>query len=41
MTCDYVSRTIFAPSELPIGVITSIAGAPLFIYVMKKSRNQS
>lgn len=40
MTCDYVSRTIFAPSELPIGVITSIVGAPLFIYVMKKSRNK-
>lgn len=41
MTCDYISRTIFAPSELPIGVITAIAGAPLFIYVMKKSRNKS
>ena len=41
MFCDYISRTIFAPSELPIGVITAIAGAPLFIYVMKKSRNKS
>lgn len=41
MICDYISRTIFAPSELPIGVITSLAGAPLFIYVMKKSRNKS
>jgi iron complex transport system permease protein len=33
---DFISRTIFAPSELPIGIITSIIGAPLFIYVMKK-----
>ncbi|MDD2927560.1 MAG: iron ABC transporter permease, partial [Candidatus Omnitrophica bacterium] len=29
--CDMVSRTLFAPVEIPIGVITAIIGAPIFI----------
>ncbi|HQF32903.1 MAG TPA: iron ABC transporter permease [Petrotogaceae bacterium] len=32
---DFVSRTFFAPTELPIGVMTSLVGAPVFIYIMK------
>ncbi|BBE31065.1 iron(III) ABC transporter permease [Tepiditoga spiralis] len=35
---DFVSRTIFAPTELPIGVVTSIIGAPVFIYILKRER---
>ncbi|MEC1639337.1 iron ABC transporter permease [Schinkia azotoformans] len=30
---DLVSRTIIAPQELPIGVITSIIGAPVFAFI--------
>ncbi|MER1984306.1 MAG: iron ABC transporter permease [Solibacillus sp.] len=36
--CDLVSRTIIAPSELPIGVITSFIGAPVFAYIFFKQR---
>jgi len=36
MSADFVSRTIFAPTELPIGIVTSIVGAPIFIYVMRR-----
>lgn len=36
MTADFISRTLFAPTELPIGVVTSIVGAPIFIYVMRR-----
>lgn len=36
--CDTIARTITAPSELPVGVITSILGAPYFIYLI--ARNQ-
>ncbi|MCK9574191.1 MAG: iron ABC transporter permease [Candidatus Omnitrophica bacterium] len=35
--CDSLARTIFAPSEIPIGVITAIVGAPIFIILLKKS----
>ena len=32
---DLVARTITAPTELPVGVITSFCGAPLFIYLLR------
>lgn len=36
--CDLVSRTIIAPTELPIGVITAFIGAPVFSYIFFKQR---
>ena len=33
---DTLARTIVMPSELPVGVITSLIGAPLFIYFLVK-----
>lgn len=33
--CDLASRTLFAPMEIPIGVITAVIGAPLFIILLK------
>ena len=33
--CDLVARTLFAPMEIPIGVITAVIGAPLFIILLK------
>lgn len=36
--CDVVSRTIIAPIELPIGVITSFIGAPVFAYIFFRQR---
>jgi iron complex transport system permease protein len=33
--CDLLSRTITPPFEIPIGVITACAGAPLFIALLK------
>ena len=35
---DIFARTIIAPNELPIGVITGIIGGVIFIYVMSISR---
>lgn len=37
---DILSRTLITSVELPIGIITSVIGAPLFIYmIIKKSYN--
>lgn len=33
--CDTISRIAIAPSELPIGVITALIGAPLFLYLLR------
>ena len=38
--CDLLARTVFSPSELAIGTVTSIFGAPVVIYMMLKRRMQ-
>ncbi|MCM3762944.1 iron ABC transporter permease [Alkalihalobacillus oceani] len=35
---DLVARTIIAPTELPIGVITAIVGAPVFAAILLRQR---
>ena len=34
---DTIARTTIAPRELPVGAITALIGAPLFIYLLRKS----
>ncbi|MDA3893489.1 MAG: iron ABC transporter permease [Salinivirgaceae bacterium] len=36
--CDLVARTLIAPNELPIGVITGIIGGVIFIIALSKSK---
>ncbi len=38
---DLVARTLVAPAELPIGIITGMAGAPVFLYILLKNRSQA
>jgi iron complex transport system permease protein len=37
---DLVGRTLFAPIELPCGVITAAIGAPFFLYLLIRQRSQ-
>jgi iron complex transport system permease protein len=39
--CDLFSRTLFSPLEIPIGVITAMIGAPVFIVLLKKGKRIS
>lgn len=34
--CDTLSRSIFTEREIPIGVITALAGGPLFLFLLRK-----
>jgi iron complex transport system permease protein len=36
VVADTVARTVIAPRELPVGAITALIGAPLFIYLLKR-----
>lgn len=36
--CDLFSRTLFSPLEIPIGVITAVIGAPIFIILLKSKQ---
>ncbi len=33
---DIVARTVAAPSEIPIGVVTALCGAPFFLYLLRR-----
>ena len=35
---DSVSRTVVAPTELPIGIVTAVAGAPFFLWILLRKR---
>jgi len=34
---DTIARTVLAPAELPVGAVTAVAGAPVFIYLLRKT----
>lgn len=36
---DLVGRTLFAPIEIPCGVVTAAIGAPFFMYLLSRGRN--
>ena len=38
LVCDTLARTMLRPSELPVGSLTSIVGAPLFIYLLYRNK---
>lgn len=40
MLSDLIGRWVIAPSELPVGVIAALIGAPYFIYLLYQTRNQ-
>lgn len=35
---DVMARTLFAPEEIPVGIITSLCGAPFFLWLMRRSK---
>ena len=36
--CDVVARTILAPVELPVGIITAMIGGPFFLWLLIRKR---
>jgi iron complex transport system permease protein len=38
MICDLIARTMFAPTELSVGTVTSAIGAPIVIWLMISRR---
>ena len=35
---DTASRVLFIPSEIPVGIITALVGAPFFIYLLRRGK---
>ncbi|MET9708542.1 FecCD family ABC transporter permease [Nocardiopsis alba] len=40
VTVDIVARTVVAPAELPIGVVTAFLGAPFFVLILRTTRHR-
>ena len=36
--CDLLARVLFAPFELPVGIILAFAGSPFFLWILFKNR---
>ncbi|MCQ2515414.1 MAG: iron ABC transporter permease [Saccharofermentans sp.] len=39
--CDTICKIVIAPGELPIGAVTSLIGAPYFLFLLLKARRQN
>jgi iron complex transport system permease protein len=40
LAADTVARAVLSPRELPVGVVTSIAGAPFFLWLLHRARRR-
>ncbi len=38
LACDLVGRTMFAPIEIPVGIIMAALGAPFFLYLLRAKK---
>jgi iron complex transport system permease protein len=36
MLADLVARTVIAPTQLPVGVITAMIGVPVFLWLLSR-----
>ena len=41
LLADTVARTVIAPSELPVGVLTAFIGGPFFLYLLRKTKQET
>ncbi len=40
LVADTLARTLFAPVELPVGVVTALSGAPFFVYLLRREQRR-
>jgi len=40
LMADVIARVVLAPQEIPVGIVTALAGAPFFLWILRRSKNQ-
>ena len=40
LLADVFARSILSPQELPVGIVTALVGAPFFLWVLRRAKNQ-
>ena len=41
LLADIIARVMIAPQELPVGIITSLCGAPFFLFMLRRSKGKN
>ncbi|MCA9959323.1 MAG: iron chelate uptake ABC transporter family permease subunit [Chloroflexota bacterium] len=41
LLADLLARVLLAPQTLPVGVVTSLAGAPFFLWILRRAKAQA
>jgi iron complex transport system permease protein len=41
LAADVLARVVMAPQEIPVGIITALGGAPFFLWVLHRVKNQN
>jgi iron complex transport system permease protein len=37
---DVLARVVMSPEELPVGIVTALAGVPFFLWILRRAKNQ-
>jgi iron complex transport system permease protein len=40
LLADMLARILLAPSTLPVGIVTAMAGAPFFLWILRKAKKE-
>ncbi|MGA9397195.1 MAG: iron ABC transporter permease [Anaerolineaceae bacterium] len=41
IAADVIARVVIAPQQLPVGIVTAMLGAPFFLWVLKRAKEQA
>jgi len=41
LLADMLARTVLAPQTLPVGIVTALAGAPFFLWLLRRAKSQA
>jgi iron complex transport system permease protein len=41
LIADLLARVVLAPQIIPVGIVTALAGAPFFLWVLRRAKNQA
>jgi iron complex transport system permease protein len=40
LVADVIARSVMSPQEIPVGIVTALVGAPFFLWVLRRAKNQ-
>jgi iron complex transport system permease protein len=41
LLADLLARVVLAPQTLPVGIVTALAGAPFFLWILRRAKDQA